>query len=71
MKREDNILYLKEKYPSLWVKSHKNAEMELSDSQYVYCCCGILATGLHEMNCPYFQKKVDSITLKRLSHLIK
>lgn len=71
MKREDKILYLKEKYPSLWAKSRKDAEMELSDSQYVYCCCGKLASGFHEMRCPHFQKKVDSITLKRLSHLIK
>lgn len=41
---------------------------ELSERQTMYCCCGKLATGLHEHNCKKFNDKVDIETLKRLTN---
>lgn len=71
MKREDKILYLKENHLNEWQVRRAFKEIEISNSQIMRCCCGRLATGLHEMNCSRFQKKVDSETLKQLTHLIK
>lgn len=34
---------------------------ELSERQTMYCCCGKLATGLHERNCKSLMTK---LTLK-------
>lgn len=41
---------------------------ELSERQTMYCCCGKLATGLHERNCKKFNDKVDIETLKHLTN---
>ena len=39
---------------------------ELSDNQSIFCCCGKLASGLHESNCRKFNAKVDAETAYRL-----
>ena len=38
---------------------------ELSEQQTMFCCCGKLATGLHEIRCRKFADKVRKETLKR------
>lgn len=43
---------------------------ELSDKQTMFCCCGKLATGVHERNCAKFNNKVLAETIKRLSYLL-
>jgi hypothetical protein len=59
------------KYLSEWVKTRQQTEIELSDKQGMFCCCGKLATGLHEKNCRRFQSKVTTATVKKLEHLLK
>ena len=43
---------------------------ELSDAQTMWCCCGKLASSLHENSCAKFRRKVEDETLKRLSYLL-
>lgn len=44
----------------------EQVQMELSDKQGLWCCCGELAMGFHEINCAKFQQKVIAETVKRL-----
>lgn len=52
--------------PYAWYNTRREVELDLSDAQGIWCCCGRLATGIHESNCSKFQKKVDAATIKRL-----
>lgn len=53
---------------SLYVRTRKEVFNELSDNQTMFCCCGRLATSLHERNCSKFNNKVEKETIKRLSY---
>lgn len=53
-----------------FLKDSSKSFNELSDKQTMLCCCGRLATGLHENNCTKFNNKVDAETIKLLSHLL-
>lgn len=70
MKKHEKLAYLKDADFGLFVKTRQMVFDELSDQQTMFCCCGKLATGLHEMNCTKFNNKVDSETIKRLSYLL-
>ena len=70
MKKHEILAYLKEVNLGLFVKTRQMVFDELSDQQTMFCCCGKLATGLHEKNCTKFNNKVDAETIKRLSHLL-
>jgi len=48
-----------------WLKIRDEVERELSDKQGTFCCCGALATGLHERRCDKFQEKVNKEARKR------
>ena len=52
--------------PRLWHDTRATVLNDLSDKQTLKCCCGRLATGLHEMQCVRFNEKVDRATLKQL-----
>ncbi len=54
-----------------WVKTRKSVEMRLSNAQTTFCCCGQLATGLHESRCGKFRDKVNVATVQALSHLVE
>lgn len=71
MIRKDKIKWLKENEPVLWTKTFKVVRGELSDKQTMFCCCGKLATGLHEDNCRKFLQQVENETVKRLQEYIK
>ncbi|WP_455636819.1 hypothetical protein [Parabacteroides sp.] len=71
MTQEDKINWLKENEPILWANTFKIAKGELSDKQTMFCCCGKLATGLHEDNCRKFLQQVKNETAKRLQEYIK
>lgn len=49
-----------------WYNTRREVELDLSDRQGMWCCCGKLASGLHESHCRKFQKKVYAETIKRL-----
>lgn len=66
MTKQEKIAFLICKDTSLWLTTRAQVERELSDGQQLFCCCGRLATGLHEHNCRKFQDKVDSQTVKKL-----
>ena len=70
MKKHEKLAYLKDAHFGLYVKTRQMVFDELSDQQTMFCCCGRLATGLHERNCTKFNNKVNGETIKRLSHLL-
>ena len=70
MKKYEKIAYLKDADFGLFVKTRQMVFDELSNQQTMFCCCGRLATGLHEMNCTKFNNKVNEETIKRLSYLL-
>lgn len=70
MKLEDKINYLKKHHFVLWLETRRVKFVNLSDTQAMFCCCGKLATGLHEHRCKKFNAKVDKATVEELSHLI-
>lgn len=70
MKKDEKLAYLKDVHFGLFVKTRQMVFDELSDQQTMFCCCGRLATGLHERNCTKFNNKVNGETIKRLSHLL-
>lgn len=71
MNIKQKLQYLQDNHFSEWLKTRRQVEIELSNSQSMFCVCGRLATGLHETHCRKFSKKVTSETMKRLSNLIK
>ena len=70
MKKYEKLEYLKNADFCLFIKTRKMVFDELSDQQTMFCCCGKLATGLHESNCTKFNNKVDAETIKRLNYLL-
>ena len=54
MNLTEKIIFLKENYLEKWIKERNNVERELSNNQSMFCCCGKLATGLHETYCKKF-----------------
>jgi hypothetical protein len=71
MKATDKIDYLKSNNFSEWIDMRRAIFNELSDKQTMFCVCGKLATGLHEINCRKFNANVNSETVKRLEYLIQ
>lgn len=70
MKKHEKLAYLKDADFGLFVKTRQIVFDKLSDQQTMFCCCGRLATGLHENNCSKFNNKVDAETINRLNHLL-
>lgn len=71
MLKSEKLSILKEKHFSLFMRTRAQVFNELSDNQTLFCCCGRLATGLHETHCRKFNDKVTSQTIERLSYLFK
>jgi hypothetical protein len=71
MDKYKKIEYLKENYNSEWTNTWDRERDKLSNLQPLFCICGRLATGLHELNCKKFKNKVDNNTAISLKHLIK
>ena len=70
MKQETRINQLKFNHFREWQEVREKTEDELSDLQGMRCACGMMATGMHEMNCGRFQNKVDRATVQKLKHLL-
>ena len=70
MKYTDKLEYLQINHLVTFVKTRQEVFDELSEQQTVFCCCGKLATGLHEKNCQRFNRKVNDVTIKRMSDLL-
>lgn len=70
MKHEEKRIFLIGSHWAEWLKTRNEVFNELSDKQQLLCCCGRLATGLHESSCSKFNHKVDAETIRRLKHLI-
>lgn len=66
MKKQDKIKILKENKLNEWNSVRNKIFDELSQQQSIFCICGKLSTGLHELNCKKFNNLVDSKTLKIL-----
>ena len=70
MKKLEKLEYLRDTHLGTFLKTRQEVFNELSDQQTMFCCCGRLASGSHEINCTKFNNKVDTETIKRLSHLL-
>lgn len=70
MKKYEKLAYLTLNHFNLFRETYLKAFNDLSDKQEVFCCCGRLATSVHEVHCKKFAAKVESETIKRLSHLL-
>ena len=70
MKKQEKVEYLKDTYFNLFLQTRQRVKGELSDSQTMFCCCGKLATGLHEDRCTKFNSKVDAEVVKNLEYLL-
>ena len=62
--------YLKNHHSVEFISKRAIVFNELSEKQSIFCCCGQLASGLHESRCRKFNAKVDKETVNRLNHLI-
>lgn len=69
MEIRERIEYLKTHQLSTWLSTRRKIFDELSNNQSIFCCCGKLATGLHEQNCQKFNENVDKETINRLKEL--
>lgn len=70
MKKWEKLAYLKDVDFDLFTMTLNQVRKELSDRQSMFCCCGKLATGLHEAHCKKFNDKVEAEVIKRLQHLL-
>lgn len=70
MKKWEILAYLKDVDLDLFIMTRNKVKEELSNGQTMFCCCGRLATGLHESHCKKFNDKVDAEVIKRLQHLL-
>ena len=70
MKHADKLEYLQTNHLMAFVKTRQEVFNEFSEQQTMFCCCGKLATGLHEAHCQKFKRKVNNETIKRLSDLL-
>jgi len=70
MKKWQKLAYLKDVDFDLFIMTRNQVKEELSEGQPMFCCCGKLATGLHEAYCKKFNDKVDAEVIKRLQHLL-
>ena len=66
MKLEEKKEILFREDTTKWLKTRAENERFFSDAQGMWCCCGALATGLHEARCKKFQHKVDVMTVRML-----
>lgn len=71
MKKLQKLAYLKDVDFDLFIMTRNRVKEELSEGQTMFCCCGRLATGLHEDHCKKFNDKVDTEVIKRLQYLFK
>lgn len=53
-----------------WASTRKEEFEILSSKQQIWCCCGGIASSLHEERCSKFQDKVDRATIAKLKHLL-
>lgn len=70
LNREQKLNYLYKANLGLFIKTRKTVFEELSERQTMFCCCGKLATSLHEEHCVKFNNKVKDKVIKRLSYLL-
>ena len=70
LNRKQKMNYLQEANFGLFVKTRQTVFNELSEKQTMFCCCGKLASGLHERHCVKFNNKVADEVIKRLSYLL-
>ena len=50
----EKIDYLFEHHAGEYMRTRQSVFNELSEQQTMFCCCGKLASGLHENNCKKF-----------------
>ncbi len=67
----DIMRWLQDNHFGKWLDTRQKNELRMSDEQHVFCCCGKIASALHENCCRRFQEKVNKATIKELEPLYK
>lgn len=62
--------WLRDNHWREWITTRENKIQRLSCRQKMWCCCGAVASSMHEERCAMFQNKVDAATIKSLKHLL-
>lgn len=70
MKKKDKIEWLRKYHPEKWYTVRSEIKNKLSDAQHIFCCCGAIASGLHEDQCRRFNAKIDTETIAALKYLL-
>lgn len=70
-KQREVMNFLKHDHFGLWIRTRAETEEILSFKQKMWCCCGKLATGLHERTCRKFQNMVNTETIKTIQRNYK
>lgn len=70
MRMNERLQYLQNNHFKERLSAKQEADNIVSEQHPMICVCGKLCTGLHELNCSRFKKKVQSLAVKSLKHLL-
>ena len=70
MKTERIIKYLTENHYQEFIDTYKQVDQEFLEEYRMFCICGTLNTGLHEMYCKQSRDYKYRQVVKRLSYLL-
>ena len=70
MNHTEKLNYLKDNHLGIFLRTRGQIFQVLSERQGAFCCCGRLATSLHEHKCTKFNNAVDEETINSLSDLL-
>jgi len=65
-KISEKLSYIQKYHFDKWLQTRQRVAQEESDRNAIFCVCGKLATGLHELNCRKFNDRITKITVERI-----
>ncbi len=70
MRQSEKINFLIRNHYQQFVDTYKEVDNEFQEKYRLFCICGTLNTGLHEMRCNRARDYKEKQTIKRLSKLL-
>lgn len=70
MRQSEKINYLIKNHYQQFVETYKDVDNEFQGKYRLFCICGTLNTGLHEMHCKSARAYKEKQVIKRLSKLL-
>lgn len=68
MKKEEKLLFQKEHHYQEFAATYKQVDQEFQEAHRLYCICGCINSGLHEIYCKRAREYKYSKVIERLSH---